>query len=430
MPENLEEIELRSEDVQEILSKMPSWVIRQGSTVFLFLILLVLCLSWVINYPYTIQTATLITTQIPPQKEFARTTGKLDSIYVEASNIVNNNTVLAVLENPANTEDIYYLKSILDSLDFDSVPIEFPINDIPILLLGDVETAYANFENSYTEYELNRALNPYRNEAVFNQVSLNELKTRLRNIEAQYALNHSEIQLKQSDVDRNKRLLDKGVVSQLDYESKQLELLNAKRGLINLEASISQIRESIANASMKVKGTEITRTREDAKLIRSTLQSFNQLKRAIEEWENLYVLKAEIEGQVSFLSYWSNNQTVNQGDLVFTIIPNSHGNYLAKLKAAAQNSGKIKIGQKVNIKLDNYPDTEFGMLRGEVNHISLTPDSEGNYYIDVLLPQQLITSYNKEIVFKQEMSGVAEIITEDLRLIERFFYQFKSLLDN
>ena len=430
MPENLEEIELRSEEVQEILSKMPSWVIRQGSTVFLFLILLVLCMSWVIKYPDTIQTATLITTQIPPQKEFARTTGKLDSIYVEASNIVNNNTVLAVLENPANTEDIYYLKSILDSLDFDSVPIEFPINDIPILLLGDVETAYANFENSYTEYELNRALNPYRNEAVFNQVSLNELKTRLRNIEAQYALNHSEIQLKQSDVDRNKRLLDKGVVSQLDYESKQLELLNAKRGLKNLEASISQIRESIANASMKVKGTEITRTREDAKLIRSTLQSFNQLKRAIEEWENLYVLKAEIEGQVSFLSYWSNNQTVNQGDLVFTIIPTSHGNYLAKLKAAAQNSGKIKIGQKVNIKLDNYPDTEFGMLRGEVNHISLTPDSEGNYYIDVLLPQQLITSYNKEIVFKQEMSGVAEIITEDLRLIERFFYQFKSLLDN
>ena len=43
--------------------------------------------------------------------------------------------------------------------------------------------------------------------------------------------------------------------------------------------------------------------------------------------------------------------------------------------------------------------------------------------IDVSLPKKLITSYNKKIDFKQEMRGTAEIITEDLRLIERFFYQ-------
>ena len=84
----------------------------------------------------------------------------------------------------------------------------------------------------------------------------------------------------------------------------------------------------------------------------------------------------------------------------------------------------------MNIKLENYSETEFGMLKGKVSHISLTPDIEGSYYIDVSLPQRLITSYKKEIVFKQEMSGTAEIITEDLRLIERFFYQFKSLMDN
>jgi hypothetical protein len=39
----------------------------------------------------------------------------------------------------------------------------------------------------------------------------------------------------------------------------------------------------------------------------------------------------------------------------------------------------------------------------------------------------LETSYKKKILFQQEMRGSAAIITEDLRLIERIFYQFRSM---
>ena len=40
----------------------------------------------------------------------------------------------------------------------------------------------------------------------------------------------------------------------------------------------------------------------------------------------------------------------------------------------------------------------------------------------------MITNYEREIKFKQEMKGTAEIVTEDLRLIERFFYQIKDIV--
>lgn len=59
--------------------------------------------------------------------------------------------------------------------------------------------------------------------------------------------------------------------------------------------------------------------------------------------------------------------------------------------------------------------------------ISLTPDKENNLLIDVSLPNGLESSYNKEIVFQQEMSGTADIVTEDLRLIERLLYQFRDI---
>lgn len=429
MTDRLDKLELRSEEVQEILSQVPNWMLRFGSVLILGIVVLVLVLSWLIKYPDLIQTETIVTTLEPPQKVYARITGKIDSIYVVDGEIVKSKSVLAVLENPANAEDIYYLKSILDTIDVREGGITFPMNEMPILLLGNAEMAYAEFENSYSEYKLNQSLNPFNNEAMANEASLNELRTRLQNMQSQYALNQSELELKRNDLKRNKDLLDKGVISLLDYENKQLEVISAEKGFKNLGASISQVREAIANATKNIKGTEITRTREESKLLRNTYQAFNQLKKAIKDWEYTFVLRSDIEGRVSFLNYWSSNQTVQQDDLVFTIIPEDNNDYVAKVKAAAQNSGKIKVGQNVNIKLQNYPDTEFGMLRGKVASISQVPDKDGFYLVDVSLPERLVTSYNKDIEFHQEMSGTAEIVTEDLRLIERFFYQFRKVFD-
>ncbi|PZQ81281.1 MAG: HlyD family secretion protein, partial [Flavobacterium johnsoniae] len=72
-------------------------------------------------------------------------------------------------------------------------------------------------------------------------------------------------------------------------------------------------------------------------------------------------------------------------------------------------------------------DREFGVIRGKIQSISLTPDKEGNILIDVSLPNKLETSYHKKIAFRQEMSGTADIITQDLRLMERLLYQFRDL---
>ncbi|MEM0542469.1 HlyD family secretion protein [Flavobacterium sp. j3] len=134
-----------------------------------------------------------------------------------------------------------------------------------------------------------------------------------------------------------------------------------------------------------------------------------------------------MDGKVSFLQLWAENQTVNAGDNVFAIIPTNQSGYIGKVKAPAQNSGKIKVGQTVNIRLANYPDREFGIIKGVIQAISLTPDKEGNLLINVSLPNSLETSYKKQIVFQQEMSGTADIVTEDLRLIERLLYQFRDI---
>ena len=50
------------------------------------------------------------------------------------------------------------------------------------------------------------------------------------------------------------------------------------------------------------------------------------------------------------------------------------------------------------------------------------------YIVEILLPKGLITSYNKELPYLLEMEGKAEIITDDLSLLERFLLPIKKVL--
>ncbi|MCF6350975.1 MAG: HlyD family efflux transporter periplasmic adaptor subunit [Flavobacteriaceae bacterium] len=426
---HIDKIELRSEEVQEILTKVPHWMIRWGSMLFFTLIILLLLISWFVKYPDIISSEVIITTVIPPQKEFAKITGKIDSIFVKDNQEVTENEPLAIIENTANFKDVFYLKSVIDTIKFTNQSFYYPIEKMPILILGEIETEYSLFENNYIQYILNKELQPYNNDLKAGKFSSSEQHRRLSNLKNQKELNRKELVFKKKNLERNKLLFEKGVIAEKDYEDRQLEYLQAERNYKNMISSISSLKEGISNSKQTIKATEISKIINEISLLKKVIQSFNQLKRSVKNWELKYVLSSRINGEISFLNYWSENQTVNQGDLVFTIIPSENSEFIAKLKTPAQNIGKVKIGQIVNVRLENFPDYEFGVLKGKVEKISEITGKEGFYTIDVSLPEKLITSYKKEIEFKQEMRGTSEIITEDLRLIERFFYQIKKAVN-
>jgi len=425
----LKELELHTEEVKEILTTPPNWMIRWGNLLFLLLTCILFLIGWAVKYPDIIQCNATITTKNSPQKIFSLVHGKLDSIYIKDSDTVDDNTILAIIENTAKNEDVLYLKSILDTLTITNNDMDFPIEHIPYLTLGTVEPVYVNFEQNYLKFKLNKNLQPNKNLVFGNKVTLDELKFRLSNIESKLFLIRSELELKKKNLERHKMLLAKGVISKLDLENKQIEVINTEKERNTLLASLSQAKQEIKASSTNLKDHQITEKMEAAILFRNTLQAFNLLKKSIQEWEDNFVLKSKMDGKVSFLKFWSKNQSVNQGDLVFTIIPDDSHTYIAKGKAVAHNSGKIKPGQNVHIKLDNFPESEFGILRGKVASISLTPDSDGFLLLDIILPSKLMTSYNKTITFRHEMTGTAEVITEDIRLLERVLYQLKKKMN-
>lgn len=100
---------------------------------------------------------------------------------------------------------------------------------------------------------------------------------------------------------------------------------------------------------------------------------------------------------------------------------------IGKINLPVKYFGKVAVGQKVNIKLEDFPSNEYGFIKARIKNISTTPKN-GIYLVEVQLPQDLMTNFNIPIKFNQEMVGSAEIITENLRLIQRFIKPVKSLL--
>ncbi len=419
------DIELRSEQVQEILTKVPHWMIRWGNLVILIILMLVLLFSYFIKYPDINTAQIIVTTAIPPEKLMARTSGRIESILVNDNSVVQKGTPLAVIENSANYEDVFLLKSITDTIQINRTP--FPFQKLQFTQLGDVENAYALFQKEYSANDLQKLLKPYQVESSAQGFEASQLKERLTLLESQKSINQAELDLEKSQLDRQENLFRKGVIAAQEFEKFKLTYLQSQKNYKNLLSSISQLKSSLNELNRSSKTTKINSTKDAVNLERNVLQSFFQLKKAIKDWELNYVLRTSMEGRVSFLQLWAANQTVSTGDQVFSVVPINEKVYIGKLKALAQNSGKIKKGQTVNIRLANFPDSEYGIVKGVVNNISATPDIEGNLLIDVALPNGLETSYDKKIVFQQEMTGTADIVTEDLRLIERLLYQFRDM---
>lgn len=418
---------LRSDAVQDILTAVPSWMIQWGNTLIFFLLLLFFILSWVIKYPDTIVASATVTTEIPPQKEYATVGGKLQHILVSNSDTVIDSQDLAIIENTANYQDVLFLKGIIDTITFSKESFHFPVNEIPLLFLGEIDERYAVFENNYITYNRNRNLKLFDIEEANQNLTKGEIKSRISNLRTQQSIQKKELSFQESDFQRYKELYDKGVISLQEFEQRQLSLLQANRNYKALSNTLSQLRETLSLTTNNFEIEKTVQSGEDIRLLRTTIQSFNQLKKAIYDWESRYVLRAEMAGTVSFLDFWSINQQVSPNDLIFTIIPLKNERHIAKLKVSALNSGKLSTGQKVFLQLENYPEKEYGQLESTIGHISSVTDEEGNYLVDVILNEKLVTTYGREIRFKSEMRGSATIITEDLRLLERFFYQVRGI---
>lgn len=423
----LDTVELRSEGVQDIMSQPPNWMIRWGNTVILILLLLILVMSYLIKYPVFVPSTVIISSQNPPEKPEVRVSSKVEEIFVRDQQAVTKQQVLMVLQSTADYKDVRRLRAIIDTITGNHLE-HFPIHEAASFKLGEIQADYNAFAKALTDVQLNEQLRPYSPDYVAAEQSLATSKSRIQTLQQQKRLELAKLELSQKEFNRYQELFKEKVVSAAEMDQARMKLLQAQQNVESLNITISQLQESISGIIKIRSGATISAQKDNINFTAQAGQLFEQLRKSLNAWEQNYLLQSSIDGTVSFQQFLGKNQFVKPGDVLFSIMPQERDMLMGRLQVPSVNSGKIKAGQKVLVKLDNYPFQEYGMVEGTVRNMASAPDKDGNYYVYILLPKGLQTSFHKQLPFDRELRGSAEIVTQDLRLIERVFYQMRKLL--
>lgn len=424
------EIELRSEDFNEVLSAVPAWIVRWGITMIACVVLMLLVGSAVFKYPDIISSTVSLTGTTPVSAVVARTSGKLQELYVENNQQVQANTLLAVIENPAKTNDIIRLKELVQQAESNLDTIALVPSQQ--LQLGSLQSLYSSFYLSMSEYKQFKEL-------AYHLKKIDLVKARIVQNEAYYTnmLKQKELSAVQTEIAHQQYARDsllgvKGLISKEAVEESYSRYLQSFLSAENMDRSLENLQIQLAQMNESLYDTEYQYLDQRNTLETKLRSLINQLRAEIDAWEINYALITPVDGEITLTQYWTNNQNVTAGNIVFNIVPSNQGEIIGKALLPTERSGKVKKGQKVNIRFNNYPDKEFGIVKGTVKNISLIPVVDGqnikSYMVDIQLPNGLRTSYNKELPFLPEMEGQADIITEDISLLERFLMPIRKVI--
>jgi len=430
MPE-INKHEIRSPELQEVMSGIPGSFLKWGLFLFFAIILAILGVTWFINYPNIVTAPVTITTYNSPVSLVAKSNGNISRLFVVNEEDITINKPVALIENQADWNDVIAVIGFIDSLkniiDWENgvKVFEAPVG----LSLGEIQSAWLHFVNAFQKFEeyigqayLSSKLFLLEKQIARQEEYLIELKN-------QQVLSEEDLWLSFKSYQRDSGLFEKNnysiSINQLEKSKqvllqKQVSFSSLKSSIKNSESSTLKMRESMLDLRIQYQ-KEINQYRADLN------ESLQMLKVAIGQWKDKYLVVSPINGKITFTSFWNTNQIIKAGDILATVIPEERSRIIVRANVPASGLGRVRVGQEVNIKLSGFPYMEFGVIKGKIRSLSLVPANDV-YIAEIDLVNGMRSTYNIELNFISEMTGTADIITDNSRLIFRLIKPLKSII--
>lgn len=412
-------------EVEEIISKKPPFIVRWGTLFFFILLIMIGMISWFIQYPDIVTAKAKLSSVNPPAQVTTKTEGKITRILIKETQEVDSGQVLGYMESIANAASVKKIATQVDSV-IDLMNQKrsgeilrfFPEYESRKSLsnLGELQLPYQTFIQSFIAFRdfLNSGFYLHKKSMLLadmqNIQKLHEAASNQKNLYQQ------DLSLSNQTFDANQTLVDEKIISAMEYRNERSKLIQKQLSLPQINASI------ISNESQQNdKKKEIAELDNRFAIEQSTfLQALQTIKSEVQAWEYKYVLKAPVSGVASFTGFLQENQEIKTGGVVFSIQP-SNTSYFVEMWIPQYNSGKVKQGQEVLLKFTAYPFEQYGSVIGKIAGIKNVPTDSG-FLAKVTLPQGLQTNYKKSLQYRDGLIAQADIITEQMRLPERFYY--------
>jgi len=410
----------RSPEVQDIISERPGFWGIWALPIFLLILLLIVAGTWFIRYPDTIMASAVITATNAPKAIIARQEGKLVNLLVQNGDTISQGGQIGWIESTGSHVEVQQLSAVIDSaimlLSRNKTGEASALLKQDFKELGDLQPAWQQFVTAWQQFNDYLINGFYYKQKNTLEQDITFLKKNHQGIANQLKLTQQTLALSAKDYEANKTLFDKRVISAKEFRS-------AKNTFLDKQQSIPQLNQALAtNENQQVdKQSEIDRLEhtisQQKKIFEQALQT---LKSQVSNWMTRYIITAPTGGTVVFLTRLEKNQFMKNNEILGYVNP-PNSRYYARINFSQSNFGKLDTGQIVQLRLTAYPYEEFGYIKGKLRYISNVASDSG-FSGNVMLPNGLNTIYNKQIQFRSGLQAQAIIITKQMRLLERFYF--------
>ncbi|MBW4671518.1 MAG: HlyD family efflux transporter periplasmic adaptor subunit [Cyanomargarita calcarea GSE-NOS-MK-12-04C] len=287
------------------------------------------------------------------------------------------------------------------------------------------------------------------------RLEVEQVKKKLAQTEVQINDTKATLAIEEEIVGKLKTLSEEGGISQLQY-------LQQKKKVQNLQAQVAQSLEEQQRLQLDIEQEQQELKNSVAASHKNNWEKITNNKKAIAEIES-QITKVLLENEKRLADV---NSKISQAQTnvkyqklhapvsgtIFDLQANNHGfvtrptekllaivpkdSLIAEAFITNKDIGFVREGMKVDVRMDSFPFSEFGDIKGEITSIgsdALPPDENHRYYrfpTKIKLDKQSLNIKGKKISLQSGMSITANIkVREERSVISLFTELFTKQIE-
>ena len=435
----LEELQNKnSEEVRDILERMPTHFGKIITGLVAFISFLMVLFGSIIKYPDVVRGAITLTPSNTPVKLIAKSYGVLEFRDYERRDYLAGEYI-AWIRNAAIVSDVEMIKKRIAEyppdrwVKFPNLASFYP-NDVS---LGELNQTYHAFLKTLNQHIVLIQKEIYNDELHNLTNQIHDMRVQLDNAHQTKELRREMLESQRKNFQKDSTLFidfKNSAISEVDFENIRTAFLRVRENYQNCLNEITALKIQIAAVQSRINQMKLSQMDKEQESSIDLYSAYNNLLDQITSWEEKYIFKSPFDGDIEFLKFWTEGQFINSGEEFCTLIP-AGSDMTGQMYLPAQGSGKVEKDQEVIIKLDNYPYLEYGALKGLVknisqisNTISLADGTVDTYRVEVEIQDGGKTNYGAILNLSAEAKGTGEIITKQRVLMERLFDNLKYVI--
>jgi multidrug resistance efflux pump len=414
--------DIHSEDLQDIISKPPSWLLKRGISFVMITLLLIIAMSVFIRYPEVVHSTMKMNTTNAPKVIVNKVNGNLISLLVPDGDWVKQDQAIAYIESTADHEHVLTLLNRLKEIRTANGQNYDLENIIPpnTLNLGELQGSYQSFYSTYLNYRAIHTEGIYRKRESMLNDEVSNVNVQYEHIMQSYELQKKELKLAEAELEKYRVLAKKKIISPMELQQKEASLLSKLQVIPQTENNLISNRGHLLSKNRELSELQ-NQIWEQEKMF---VQSLNSFISDAENWKKQYILTASQEGKLIYANFLQENQYVTAGQELF-YVNMGREDYYGEMHIPQISYSKVKLRQDVLIKVRSYPYQEYGYLRGKIDYISEIPLGDSVFFSKVTLERRVQDSV---IRLKPGILADAEIITEDMSIFKRIWLNLTKSL--